>query len=83
MFTRRHLIKAAGAGLALTGSGLKPGSARAAGAAIDLPATLPEGGRNNVTLDSLPGPEAADQAQLSAAELRNVDRIFPDRHHAK
>jgi len=38
MFTRRHLIKAAGAGLALTGSGLELGSARAAGAAIDLPA---------------------------------------------
>src|SRR6516225_3943697 len=55
MFTRRHLIKAAGAGLALTGSGLELGSARAAGAPIDLPAALPEGARNNVMLDSLPG----------------------------
>src|SRR5947209_7883934 len=55
MFTRRHLIKAAGAGLALTGSGLELGSARAAGAAIDLPAALPEGARNNAMLDSLPG----------------------------
>lgn len=55
MFTRRHLIKAAGAGLALTGSSLELGSARAAGAAIDLPAALPEGARNNAMLDSLPG----------------------------
>ena len=38
MFTRRHLIKAAGAGLALTRSGFKLRSAQAAGAAIDLPA---------------------------------------------
>jgi len=79
MFTRRHLIKAAGAGLALTGSGLELGSARAAGAAIDLPAALPEGARNN----AMSGQEAADQAQLSAAELRNADRIFPYRHHAE
>ena len=55
MFTRRHLIKAAGAGLALTGSGLKPRSAQAAGAAIDLPAALPDGVRNNAMLDTLPG----------------------------
>src|SRR6266404_7000082 len=54
MFTRRHLIKA-GAGLALTGSGLELGSARAAGTASDLPAALPEGARNNAVLDSLPG----------------------------
>ena len=79
MFTRRHLIKAAGAGLALTGSGLELGSARAAGAAIDLPAALPEGARNN----AMSGQEAADQAQLSAAELRDADRIFPYRHHAE
>ena len=55
MFTRRHLIKAAGAGLALTGSGFELGSARAAGAAIDLPAALPEGARSNAMLDTLPG----------------------------
>src|SRR5690348_6752166 len=55
MFTRRHLIKAAGARLALTGSGLELGSARAADAAIDLPAALPEGVRANAILDSLPG----------------------------
>src|SRR5690348_18300089 len=55
MFTRRHLIKAAGAGLALTGSGLELGSARAAGTAIDLPAALPEGARHNALLDALPG----------------------------
>jgi DMSO/TMAO reductase YedYZ molybdopterin-dependent catalytic subunit len=55
MFTRRHLIKAAGAGLALTGPGFKLRSARAAGAAIDLPAALPDGLRNNAMLDSLPG----------------------------
>jgi hypothetical protein len=55
MFTRRHLIKAAGAGLALTGPGFKLRSARAAGAAIDLPAALPDGVRNNAMLDSLPG----------------------------
>src|SRR5260370_8979545 len=55
MFTRRHLIKAAGAGLALTGSGLELGSARAAGAAIDLPAALPEGARSNAVIDWLLG----------------------------
>src|SRR5467141_1343840 len=55
MFTRRNLIKAAGAGLALTGSVLELGSALAAGTAIDLPAALPEGARNNAVLDSLPG----------------------------
>src|SRR5467141_3986411 len=55
MFTRRHLIKAAGAGLALTGSGLELGSPRAAGTAIDLHAALPEGARNNAMLDSWPG----------------------------
>ena len=55
MFTRRHLIKAAGAGLALTGSGLKLRSAQAAGAAIDLPAALSEGARSNAMLDTLPG----------------------------
>src|SRR5215813_7022799 len=54
MFTRRHLIKAAGAGLALTGSGF---GLRSVGAAtpIDLPAALPEGVRSNVVLDTLPG----------------------------
>src|SRR5438876_6759009 len=55
VFTRRHLIKAAGAGLALAGSGLELGSARAAGALVDLPTALPEGARNNAMLDSLPG----------------------------
>src|SRR6516162_3908662 len=55
MFTRRHLIKAAGAGLALTGSGVELRSARAAGAAIDLPAALPDGARSSAVLDSLPG----------------------------
>ena len=54
MFTRRHLIKAAGAGLALTGSGFGLRSVEAA-TPIDLPAALPEGVRSNVMLDALPG----------------------------
>jgi hypothetical protein len=37
------------------GQGLELGSALAAGAAIDLPAALPEGARDNAMLDSLPG----------------------------
>ena len=45
MFTRRHLIKAAGAGLAFTGSGFGLRSVEAAAAPIDLPAALPEGVR--------------------------------------
>jgi hypothetical protein len=53
MFTRRHLIKAAGAGLAFTGSGFGLRSVEAA-TPIDLPAALPEGVRSNVTLDALP-----------------------------
>ena len=55
MFTRRHLIKAAGAGLAFTGSGFSLGSPEAAAASIDLPAALPEGVRSNAMLDALPG----------------------------
>ncbi len=55
MFTRRHLIKAAGAGLAFTGSGLGLRSVEAAAAPIDLPAALPEGVRSNAMLDALPG----------------------------
>src|SRR6266536_1495782 len=55
MFTRRHLIKTAGAGLAFTGSGLGLRSVEAAAAPIDLPAALPEGVRSNAMLDALPG----------------------------
>ncbi len=50
MLTRRHLIGAAGAGLAY---GLKSATAGAAG--IDLPAALPQGLRENAMLDALPG----------------------------
>jgi DMSO/TMAO reductase YedYZ molybdopterin-dependent catalytic subunit len=52
MLTRRHLITAAGAGLALGGSGLRS-AATAAG--LDLPAALPDGVRNHATLEALPG----------------------------
>lgn len=56
MLTRRHLIGAAGAGVALAGSGLGLKSAEAAPAGgIELPAALPEGVRNNPVLDALPG----------------------------
>jgi DMSO/TMAO reductase YedYZ molybdopterin-dependent catalytic subunit len=55
MLTRRHLIRAAGAGLALTGSGLGLKSPKAAAAPIDLPAALPEGVRSSAMLDALPG----------------------------
>ena len=54
MLTRRRLITA-GAGLALTGSGLGQQSFRAAAASLDLPAALPEGARSNAVLDKLPG----------------------------
>src|SRR5215475_13892919 len=54
MFTRRHLIKAAGAGVALTGSGFGLRSVEAA-TPIALPAALPEGVRSNAMLDALPG----------------------------
>jgi DMSO/TMAO reductase YedYZ molybdopterin-dependent catalytic subunit len=53
MLTRRHLIRTAGAGLALAGSGFGSTSAHAAG--TGLPSGLPEGLRNNVVLDALPG----------------------------
>ena len=55
MFTRRHLIKAASAGLALTGSGFGLRSVETAAAPIDLPAALPEGVRSNAMLNALPG----------------------------
>src|SRR5262249_31443516 len=54
MFTRRHLIKAAGAGLALTRSGFGLRSAEAA-TPIELPAALPHGVRSKVMLEALPG----------------------------
>jgi DMSO/TMAO reductase YedYZ molybdopterin-dependent catalytic subunit len=53
MLTRRRLIRTAGAGLALAGSGLGLEAARAHG--LDLPAGLPEGIRSGATLDTLPG----------------------------
>jgi DMSO/TMAO reductase YedYZ molybdopterin-dependent catalytic subunit len=53
MFTRRRLIEAAGAASALGGFGLAPrfGSA----ATINAPAALPEGVREHLMLDALPG----------------------------
>jgi DMSO/TMAO reductase YedYZ molybdopterin-dependent catalytic subunit len=55
MLTRRHLIGAAGAGLALTGSGFGLKPAAAAGGGLELPAALPQGLRDNALLDTLPG----------------------------
>src|SRR5262245_59953912 len=55
MLTRRHLIGAAGAGLALSGSGLGLRSAAVAAGGLDLPAGLPQGVRDNAILDTLPG----------------------------
>jgi DMSO/TMAO reductase YedYZ molybdopterin-dependent catalytic subunit len=54
MLTRRHLIGAAGAGLALTSSGFGLKPAAAAGG-LELPAALPQGVRDNAMLDTLPG----------------------------
>jgi sulfite dehydrogenase len=54
MFTRRHLIGAAGAGFAFAGSGMSPKSLAAA-AGLELPAALPQGLRDNAMLDALPG----------------------------
>jgi len=54
MLTRRHLVRTAGAGLALTGSGIGLLSTATA-ASINLPSGLPEGLRNNAILDALPG----------------------------
>jgi DMSO/TMAO reductase YedYZ molybdopterin-dependent catalytic subunit len=53
MLTRRRLIEAAGAASALAGFGLAPRFAWAA--TINAPAALPEGVREHLTLDSLPG----------------------------
>src|SRR5215510_11038754 len=55
MLTRRHLIGAAGAGLALSGSGLGLRSAAVAAGGLELPAGLPQGLRDNAILDTLPG----------------------------
>jgi DMSO/TMAO reductase YedYZ molybdopterin-dependent catalytic subunit len=55
MLTRRHLIGAAGAGLALTGSGLGLKSAAVAAGGLELPAGLPQGVRDSAVLDALPG----------------------------
>jgi DMSO/TMAO reductase YedYZ molybdopterin-dependent catalytic subunit len=53
MLTRRRLMRAAGTGLALAGSGLALDAARAGG--LELPANLPEGVRTGAKLDTLPG----------------------------
>jgi DMSO/TMAO reductase YedYZ molybdopterin-dependent catalytic subunit len=55
MLTRRHLIGAAGAGLALTGAGFGLKSTASAAGALDLPAGLPQGLRDSAVLDALPG----------------------------
>src|SRR5437899_1975721 len=54
MFTRRYLIQAAGAGVAL-GAGFGSKLVEAAPAGLGLPAALPEGVRNHAILDPLPG----------------------------
>jgi DMSO/TMAO reductase YedYZ molybdopterin-dependent catalytic subunit len=54
MLTRRYLIGAAGAGVALGGSGFALRSVAAA-PALELPAALPEGVLANATLEALPG----------------------------
>ena len=56
MITRRRLVETAGAGAVLAGSGLSfPQLFSAEAAALNLPAALPEGVRNNAILDALPG----------------------------
>ena len=54
MITRRRILEAAGTGAALAAAGISlPRSADAA--PLNLPAALPEGVRNNATLEALPG----------------------------
>ena len=53
MFTRRYLVNAAGAGIAL--AALRPSRTTAAATGLNLPAALPEGVRQSATLESLPG----------------------------
>jgi DMSO/TMAO reductase YedYZ molybdopterin-dependent catalytic subunit len=52
MLTRRRLLETASAGVALASSGL---SLKSASAAMNLPAALPQGVRDNAILDTLPG----------------------------
>ena len=57
MLTRRQLVHSAGAGFALSGAGitLLPTGAIAAPGQLNLPADLPQGVRDNATLEALPG----------------------------
>jgi DMSO/TMAO reductase YedYZ molybdopterin-dependent catalytic subunit len=57
VLTRRYLVKAAGAGLALCGSGfaVKSIETTTAPARINLPAALPQGLRESAALEALPG----------------------------
>jgi sulfite dehydrogenase (cytochrome) subunit A len=57
VYTRRHLVKAAGAGLVLAGTGITPGSRGLAAAQGPgaMPAALPEGLRESAVLEALPG----------------------------
>src|SRR5690242_5840217 len=52
MLTRRRLLETASAGVALASSGL---GLKSASAAMNLPAALPQGVRDNAILDTLPG----------------------------
>jgi DMSO/TMAO reductase YedYZ molybdopterin-dependent catalytic subunit len=58
MINRRHLLGATGAGVALTGAGLvspRLFGLQADAQALQLPAQLPEGTRQEAVLDALPG----------------------------
>jgi DMSO/TMAO reductase YedYZ molybdopterin-dependent catalytic subunit len=57
VYTRRHLVKAAGAGLVLAGTGITPGSRGLAAAQGPgaMPAALPQGLRESAVLEALPG----------------------------
>src|SRR5580704_11460924 len=56
MITRRHLLAASGAGVALAGGTVAfPGLFQADAAIADLPATLSQGTRDEAVLEALPG----------------------------
>ena len=76
MITRRRVLEAAGTGAALAAAAIGLRDSVDA-APLNLPAALPEGLRNRRDDGGAARQEAADQAHLPAAQLRDADRIFP------
>ena len=82
--SRRTLLRQAGAGIALAGSGLGLASpSRAQSAAAELTPGVPSGVASYATMATLPGKKPLIRLADRGAELRGAARIFPHADHAQ